>query len=173
MQRAPTPPRIISPAVRRAPTPQLLSPLRNEASAIQSINEDVRALMDPEPEIELLPTIRKEVRRFHTEGNDYRVRIKVPERIPMDTNVYFRKFFQKIADAVIKDIPDNDTVGMTFSWSALDRPAYYPFGLKKDFDVKKFLERLEKILQSDKELSPRLYERVCYPCRDASRSGEE
>ena len=49
VQRAPTPPpRILSPSVRRSPTAQLLAPLRNEASAIQSVNEDVCALMDPE-----------------------------------------------------------------------------------------------------------------------------
>ena len=60
---------------------------------MQSVREDARALLDPEPEIELLPTLHKEVRRFHTEGSDYRVRIKAPERLPMDTDAYFRKCF--------------------------------------------------------------------------------
>ena len=55
VQPGPTAPRLLSPPTQRASGPELLAPLRNDASAIRSVNEDVRALMDPEPEIELSP----------------------------------------------------------------------------------------------------------------------
>lgn len=73
--------------------------------------------------------------------------------MPTDLIKFFDKAFKNITTQLLEGIPDNNMAGLIFSWDSLGHRAYHPFVLKKKFSVKTFLEEVDKILQSNDNLS--------------------
>ena len=93
------------------------------------------------------------MKRFRTHGDDYRVRVSMPEHIPVSPMEFFSGVYEHIMSTVIDNIPEQDYVGLTMVWLALDRPVYMPFSRRRDVSLEAFLDKLERILQSNDTLS--------------------
>lgn len=103
--------------------------------------------------IEISPVSRKYVKRFRTEGNDYRVRVTMPDQRPDNVMDYFSGVYENILERVLTSIPENHYTGLMMYWSELKDPVYLPFTRRQDISIDAFLKKLDDVIQSNTILS--------------------